>query len=212
MGHVIPLHGDPHEATQRLLPWYVTETLEAAERALVEEHLASCADCAADLAGERRLHAEVAAMPSAPAGQWEKLRDRALASPSPRRTAGWWSSLPAGRRIALAVAGQAGIMLLGIGAYDQFRQSGEPAYHALSAPKAPAARAGNIIVVFRPDSAEQAFRAALEAVGARLVDGPTAAGAYVLAVPLEDRDAALADLRARGNVVLAQPIDGERSR
>ena len=39
MGTVIPLHGDPHEATQRLLPWYVAGTLEPAERAMVEEHL-----------------------------------------------------------------------------------------------------------------------------------------------------------------------------
>src|SRR5690349_18646571 len=102
MGRVIPLHGDPHETTQRLIPWYVTGTLEPAEHALVEEHLATCADCAADLASEERLRAEVAALSPVPSGQWETLRDRALASSSQRRGAGWWSSLPTGRRIALA--------------------------------------------------------------------------------------------------------------
>jgi anti-sigma-K factor RskA len=212
MGNVIPLHGDPHETVQRLLPWYVTGTLDAAEHRLVEDHLAHCAECAAELAGEERLRAEVAALPDAPAGQWEALRERAMASAaSRRRGAGWWSGLPTGRRIALAAASQAALVLLGIGVYDRLRQPAEGAYHTLSAPEAKGAQGGNIIVIFRPDSPEQAFRATIDAVGARLVDGPTAAGAYVLAVPDGRREAALAMLRKRADIVLAQPIDGERA-
>jgi hypothetical protein len=214
MGNVIPLHGDPHETAQRLLPWYVTGTLDAAEHRLVEDHLAHCAECAADLAGEERLRAEVAALPDAPAGHWETLRERALASAaSSRRGASWWSALPTGRRIALAAASQAALVLLGIGVYDRLRQPAEGEYHTLSAPPtAPGAKGGNIIVIFRPDSPEQAFRTTIDAVGARLVDGPTAAGAYVLAVPDARREAALATLRKRADIVLAQPIDGERAR
>jgi hypothetical protein len=212
MGNVIPLHGDPHETVQRLLPWYVTGTLDAAEHRLVEDHLAHCAECAAELAGEERLRAEVAALPDAPAGQWEALRERALASAaSSRRGASWWSALPTGRRIALAAASQAALVLLGIGVYDRLRQPAEGEYHTLSAPPAKSAQGGNIIVIFRPDSSEQAFRTTIDAVGARLVDGPTAAGAYVLAVPDGRREAALATLRKRADIVLAQPIDGERA-
>jgi hypothetical protein len=217
MGNVIPLHGDPHETAQRLLPWYVTGTLDAAEHRLVEDHLAHCAECAAELAGEERLRAEVAALPDAPperpAAQWETLRERALASAaSSRRGASWWSALPTGRRIALAAASQAALVLLGIGVYDRLRQPAEGEYHTLSAPPAKSAQGGNIIVIFRPDSPEQAFRTTIDAVGARLVDGPTAAGAYVLAVPDDRRQAALAALRKRADIVLAQPIDGERAR
>jgi hypothetical protein len=51
------------------------------------------------------------------------------------------------------------------------------------------------------------MREALKATGARLVDGPTPADAYVLRVPAAQRDTALANLRARGEIVLAQPID-----
>jgi hypothetical protein len=215
MGNVIPLHGDPHETAQRLLPWYVTGTLDAAEHRLVEDHLAQCAECAADFAAEERLRAEVAALPDAPperpAAEWELLRARALASAaSSRRGASWWSALPTGRRIALAAASQAALVLLGIGLYDHLRQPAEGDFHALSAPSAQGAQGGNIIVIFRPDSPEQAFRATIDAVGARLVDGPTAAGAYVLAVPGARREAALATLRKRADVVLAQPIDTER--
>ena len=48
--------------------------------------------------------------------------------------------------------------------------------------------------------------------GATLVGGPTEADAYILSTPAKGRDAALASLRARGDVVTAQPIDpgGER--
>jgi hypothetical protein len=80
-------------------------------------------------------------------------------------------------------------------------------YHALSAP-APAASAGNVIVIFRPDASEAAIAEALRASDARLVDGPTAADAYVLRAPTAERDRALVSLREHRAVVLAEPIDG----
>jgi hypothetical protein len=57
--------------------------------------------------------------------------------------------------------------------------------------------------------AERQFRSALNAAGARLADGPTAAGAYVLSVSEDRREASLNALRARADVILAQPIDNE---
>jgi hypothetical protein len=78
-------------------------------------------------------------------------------------------------------------------------------YRALGAP--PTAQPGNVVVIFRPDTTEKAMREALKAGGARLVDGPTAADAYVLHVPAAQREAALASLRARREIVLAQPVD-----
>lgn len=203
MSNVIPIHGDPHEATQRLLPWYLTDTLDPAEHGLVEAHLADCAECRAELASEERLRAELVALPSPPAGDWAALRDRALES---RLGTGWWASRGMPARVGLIAASQAAILLLGITVYDRLRPAPQGEYHALSAPQT-TARAGNIIVIFRPDSREQALRTTLATIGARFVDGPTAAGAYVLAVPREKRDAVLADLRERPDIVLAQPID-----
>jgi hypothetical protein len=78
-------------------------------------------------------------------------------------------------------------------------------YHALSA--APVTEPGNVVVIFRPDTTEQSMREALNASGARLVDGPTPADAYVLRVPAGGREVALASLRARREIVLAQPVD-----
>lgn len=74
------------------------------------------------------------------------------------------------------------------------------------APPRPAPR-GDVIVVFRPDAQAQDLTRALRDSGARLVDGPTAADAYVLAVAPADRAAALAKLKADDDIVMAEPID-----
>jgi hypothetical protein len=78
-------------------------------------------------------------------------------------------------------------------------------YHALGAAQAPPS--GNVLVIFRPETSEAELRGVLLASGARLVDGPTSAGAYVLAVPPATRSATLSGLRERPQVVMAQPID-----
>lgn len=39
-----------HRTAWELIPWYVNDTLEAAERRLVERHLAGCAECRAEVA------------------------------------------------------------------------------------------------------------------------------------------------------------------
>ena len=82
-------------------------------------------------------------------------------------------------------------------------------YRALGS--APAAASANVIVMFRPDATERAMRGALNASGARLVGGPTAADAYLLQVAPAARESALARLRAEGDVVMAQPIDSGQS-
>ena len=66
---------------------------------------------------------------------------------------------------------------------------------------------GNVIVVFRPDVRESEMRRLLKDNDARLVDGPTAANAYVLHIPDAERGAALARLHSDTAVVLAEPLD-----
>ena len=80
-------------------------------------------------------------------------------------------------------------------------------YRALGEAPAAAARIGNVLVMFGPSTSEPGLRRALEASHARLVDGPTSTGAYILSVAPEQRAAALAILRAQPGVTLAEPID-----
>jgi hypothetical protein len=203
MGHVIPLHGEPHERTQALLPWYVNGTLEPEEHGAVEAHLAECAECRAELEAERVLAAEAARVPMDAESGWATLRgrlDRQRAEPPAQG-----SFLRRPVAIGWAVAAQAAMLLVVVGLTRLPGPQDAAPYQALgSAPEVPA---GNVVVIFRPETSEQDMRGALLRSSARLVDGPTASNAYILRVGAERRAAALAELRASRSVVLAEPID-----
>ena len=79
MARIIPLHGSQHDEAQRLLAWYVSGELDATDFALVDGHLAECAECRADLQWEQSLMAEVEALPQ-PAADLRPGR-RAAAAP-----------------------------------------------------------------------------------------------------------------------------------
>jgi hypothetical protein len=73
-----------HDEVWLLLPWYANGTLEAAERALVEEHLGGCASCKDELARCSGLAAAMAAgreaAPSPHPIQLARLMERVEAS------------------------------------------------------------------------------------------------------------------------------------
>jgi anti-sigma factor RsiW len=71
-GRIIALDGERHGEVQALLPWYLAGGLSEAEQAMVRQHLGACAECQAELMSERRLAAEVAAAPIAPAPEVER--------------------------------------------------------------------------------------------------------------------------------------------
>jgi anti-sigma factor RsiW len=210
MGKIIRLRDARHEETRLLLPWYATGRLESDDAARVEAHIADCPRCRAELKLERRLKAEVADLPSAVDQGWAAMLERL--QPPARRAVGWsWFSNRAGGLwrtgrpwIGWAVAAGVGAVLVA-GALSPRSPMPLAAYHTLAT--APAARPGNVVVVFQPGATEAQMRAALMASGARLVDGPTAADAYVLNVPQGQREKALATLRASGPVVAAEAVD-----
>jgi hypothetical protein len=199
MARIIPLPGGAHQETQELLPWYATDGLEPAERARVDAHLAVCADCREELALEKRLAPQMAGLPIDAEHGWAQMRRRmqqpprsSPARPSPRRGGGW---------LAWAVAAQV-LVVAGVGGFVLSERT--PRYQTLGAATPPPA--GDVVVMFRPDTPERDLRRLLQANGARLVDGPTAADAYVLRTPAGRRAATLAALRASPEVALAQPL------
>lgn len=198
MGRIIPLRDDPHERVEMLLPWYAKGQLDADEHAEVERHLAVCPRCRDERDVEDRLRVELSSLPPAFAGDWDRMRGRMrVAAIAPRKTPLW--------RQPWVIAAQAACLMLAVTLIPA--RSPEPGYHALGTPGV--AQPGNLIVMFRPDASEQDMRRVLTASGARIVDGPTAAGAYVLRVPPAAREAALGRLRGQAAVTLAQPIDPE---
>jgi hypothetical protein len=195
-----------HGKVEELLPWYATGELDAADRQLVAEHLATCADCQRRLAEEQRLMRAVRAIEPEVDEGWARLRNRIAAQPRGARRIlvaanDAWSQV---RRpgIAIAMAAQFAFVLFAAALFLSFSR---PSYHALGAGTAPAA--ANVLVMFKPDATEQQVRELLRANGASLVGGPTDAAAYMLHVAPAARSAVLVTLRADREVVLAEAID-----
>ena len=208
MADIIRLRDSLHDQAQMLLPWYINGTLDPHEKADVEAHLAACAECRTDIDVERTLAAELASMPLEAAHGWEMFARRLDASAAmPAPTPAW--SIPFLNRpirLGWAITAQALAAALVVTVMTAMPGTpSEPVYQALGSGSS-AARA-NIVVLFNPETSEQVMRAALIDADARLVDGPTAAGAYMAHVAPERRDAALAELRQVRQVVVAQPID-----
>jgi anti-sigma factor RsiW len=200
------LKRDPHEEAEELLPWYATGQLDEADRVKVEDHLSSCAECRQALTLERRIVQDVrGSSPEVDAG-WARLRSRIESErAAPRfipRAANGFGRILRQPAVAMLAAAQVGFLVIGGGILLSLSR---PAYHALGSP--PPAPNASVIVVFRADATVGDVRDALRASGTSIVDGPTSADAYLLRVPMNRRQQALASLRADDDVQMAEPID-----
>jgi anti-sigma factor RsiW len=205
MAEILPLRPSEHDAAQQLLPWHVNGTLSADETARVEAHLAACEDCRQDLAGERELAREVALLPLDVDDAWQAMAMRlpdAVKGGGGDRAPLFSRSGPVGWAVGGALA--ASIVLAVAIAGLQRPAAPAQTFHTLGSPGATGS--AQAIVLFRPDTTAQEMRAILAAQGARLVDGPTAAGAYVLRIEGRSPADAIAALRQSSEVVLAEPI------
>jgi anti-sigma factor RsiW len=201
------MHRDAHREALLLLPWHVSGALDEVEQARVEAHLADCAECRAELALERRLATEVVAMSPESEPAWEAMQRR-LAQPARRRTRPVRRNLARqAAKIALPWLGWAvaagAMMILGLQAVLPPRPA--PAYHALAA--APDHAGIDVAVIFKPQTTEAEIHSILDASQARVAEGPTATDAWLLNVPMQERDGAVRRLRASPDVLAAEPLD-----
>lgn len=203
---VVPFDSDAHHAVQALLPWFAMNSLDDEERARVEEHLAGCPACRAELDLERKMQAALPrqaddSLASAADVEQGLARMRTLigsGAPRPAPPAARWWRWALAAQFAVIVALGAALVLpeMDLGAHR---------YRALGAPGADAA--ANVVVMFKPEATEQEIRRALRESGARLVDGPTASNAWLLSVQGEGHVEAIARLRAQPAVSLAESLD-----
>jgi len=197
----------PHDEAEELLPWYATGQLDATDRARVERHLYACAACREQLGVERRLIGEFQTTSPQIESGWARLRTRIepprpVPVAKPSALAELWSILTRPAVATLAVAQLAFVVVSG----SVLLSLSRPDYHALGS--APAPSTANAIVMFRADATQEDVRDALNLVGASIVGGPTAAGAYLIHVDPAKRQPALMRLQADDEVQLAQPLDG----
>jgi len=222
-GRILRLGGDEHDLVQLLLPWYDGGALDAVEAARVATHVGACARCQADLAWQRRLRTAALQAPptdealdnSADADRgWAALRGRIdvdaasararLAKPPPARAASpWWG----GWRWVAAL--QAAV-IVGLAAVVIAPLPRDDAYRALGS--ASRASDASIVVVFRPDASELQIRQALRDSDARLVDGPTVTGAYLLSAAPNRHADAIERLRGQSAVLRVESLEARPAR
>lgn len=215
-GRVLRFEGSAHSETDRLLPWFVNDTLERDERALVERHLTECAQCRGEVAVLRQLqdlHADAAPTLDASASL-RRLRGRLQARGTAPRASRWqslrhgWAQAPLWLRGA--VAAQAVVVLaLAVALIGPDRRP-DARYRTLG-DAAPAVTVQGdmrqLVIVFDPHISQAQVRQLLRASQARIIDGPSDAGAYVLAVPAA-RAASVRDaLRAAPGVTMVERLD-----
>lgn len=208
----------------RLLPWFVTGRLSVEETARVEAHLAGCVTCRADLELQRALHETLQAedpVEYAPHPSLQKLMTRIdeldrEVSPPPAVTPTTADARGGITRwlVAALVVQTVGIALLGGLLWDRAPTGTAPSsdYRTLSSTSAPAATtAPRVRVVFAPGTDIEQVATLLRGVGARIVDGPSPAGTFAVALQAgpggaEAVAAALHRLRADARIVFAEPI------
>jgi anti-sigma factor RsiW len=211
--------GAAHQNVQELLPWFVMGTLDEDDRVAVEQHVGTCTACRDEVAWHQQMRDANLAQPLT------RDVDRAFAAlraqlpgvmrPTPRvnwlsAALEWWRMQQPWLRWSfalqpLAIAALAVALLTGVGA--SLPEQGT--FHALSRPGGDAM--ARLVVVFSPQATQAEMRSALLANGAHIVDGPTAADAYVLAVAPERAEQALRQMRTERSVLLIQSLEAERT-
>lgn len=198
-GRVLRFEGSVHAEADRLLPWLANGTLEEDERTWVRQHLDECAACRHELAWLQSLQSACRIDPAATddthrAVRRMRRRIGSASAGSRRRPRSWLPWIAAAQAVVVLVLGTA---LL------RAHQPPPAAYHTLSA--APVAQE-RLVVVFDPQLTEARMRRLLQACDARVVDGPTAAGAWILSVPSARAPTIREALRAAPGVTLVEGL------
>jgi anti-sigma factor RsiW len=170
---------DEHERMGELLPWYVNATLDRREAALVERHLASCAQCRQESERLRALGEIGGEEGWAPSpAHFSRILEQ-IDAPSPfRRVISWFRQTPRPVRLAFALQGAALAAAVAVLALRA------PVYGTLSRPPAAASSRARLHVVFAPDITEEGLRQLLQGAKATIVGGPSAEGIYTVELPL----------------------------
>ena len=206
------------EAVLRRIPWYPDQGLSEAERGEIEAHAASCEECRREI---DMIRGEEVVLPAAP--EPEALYARILGrieaeADTPEPTRGT-IAVPVGRR-SVRSASRLGlaaslILALGVGVLGgvllQRSELSEEVYRTAAEVDAAAPRVEGIglDVIFRGDATSEQITAALRAIRAEVVSGPSRLGVYRLMLTSDgDGPAAAKLLLADGTGVatFAEPV------
>lgn len=207
MADILRFQDSGHQRFKRLLPWYANRTLDEAERAEVETHLATCDACREEV-NDLRAVADLLDRESADAAAEAAFTRISTRLDEPDRTAlgalrDWWR---ARGTPMLLVAQFVAVVGLSAALWRAHEAPAPDTFRTLAADGRTAS--SRIFTTFDPARSEADIRRTLLAAGARIVDGPTADGLYVLeAVAGGDTSRTLATLQADRAVTRADAVD-----
>jgi hypothetical protein len=204
-------HDDPqHVHAAERLTWLIDGTLLPDAAARIERHVSDCIACAQELARLRSLRTlqrqtEADSRLSRALARAQARIDEMEAIPAPppsgNRVAAGWAALPAWARTTLLVQAALALGLSGLLLYRE-----PPRYYRTQSEVVlPLAERSQLVAKFDATHPEREIRAVLLAADARIVDGPSPAGLYMLDVKAEDEERVLALLRGSRAIVLAEP-------
>lgn len=199
-----------HSMVWELLPWRVTGTLEAAERRLVDAHVATCDACRRELAAQERLCVSVAKAGDfdiSDSRRWDVLHRRIQAEggavAAPHR-AGFLEVLYDRLREYWrwpALAAAICFLLIAVGGLPGAERDGD--FRTLTSPSAESAAGQGPVLRIKAASGMDpaALRSLLEPLGLEILEGPSPTGVYT-ARPLGDAslEAAQAALKGRTGI------------
>lgn len=203
---VVPFSAPGHSAVEPLLPWLVNGTLEGTELAEVSRHVGACRLCQREVQSLRKVQA-LCISADAPSDA-----DRALAKLAPRLSERPSAGLPDGTRQRWRAVGALGLAAtvaaaVGLGMVVRPTDPPSPTYRTLGTEIHAPTAAGSIVVRFSSAPTAAVLATIAHATGAHNVAGPNAMGAFVMDVDTARQGVALAYLRGRPDVMLAEALD-----
>lgn len=205
---VVRLDTAAHRVADVLLPWLVNGTLEGDELEFVQRHVDECSNCRREVEWLRELHAACIAgeaMPGASAA-FHNLRCKLEAREGRYSMARLLRSEGRTRRwLPWALAAQFAVIVV-LGGLLLTSTDGPVQYRTLSAQNAGVPATGSFVVVFDPATSAADVQRILRGAGARIVDGPTQANAYVLEVPPGQAERAAQAIKAERAALLIEPL------
>lgn len=198
-----------------LLPWYLSGTLAASEQQDVTGHLAGCAACRAELAALTRDRHFVRELLGASPGPSHDLQRKVLsrisgashatpsAAPQAAEGRSAWGARRLIRRAGMALA----VSFIIVQFVIILRLAQTPAAPPPVMTRDVGPPTTRLELVVDPGASQAALTDFLRSMHARIVDGPSAAGAYVVEVATTDSGQVAADVgRARAERKLIREV------
>lgn len=219
---------DPqHAQMASLLPWYVNGSLNPAEQAVFQDHLAKCKLCQQELAGCQALAGQIPAteeiwQPSpihfakilAQVEELESAHDKQEAIHKQTRPGffhkvrTWFSDTPNPVRwtLTLETLALASLALFVLIPHSPVANLSN-GYETLSNTEPALSKQGEMIrLVLADDLTSQELSDLLQRAKAQIRQGPSTVGSYTVEVPAEAEEQALKLMRNNPKIKLAQPI------